>query len=54
MKNRCEWCRNPDADDANNPELLCDDHAAEYEGVSVDQLHSRDRIQYAEYLDSIS
>lgn len=50
----CEWCRNPNAEDADRPWDLCDDHAAEYEGISVDQLQTRDRVQYAEYLDSIS
>lgn len=54
MNSKCEWCLNPNADEADSPELLCDDHAAEFEGISVDQLHTRDRVQYAEYLDSIS
>jgi len=49
---KCEWCRNPNADDAANPGDLCDWHAAEYEGTSVNDLHRGYGIQFAEWLDS--
>lgn len=49
----CEWCANPNATETTTPESLCDDHTAEYEGISLDQLQSRDQIQYAEYLDTL-
>lgn len=48
-KNRCEWCANPDAGDAQRPEDLCRTHEAEYEGLSVNELDRRDREQAAEY-----
>lgn len=50
---RCEWCVNPNADDVNNPDTLCVDHAAEYEGITADSSQRRDAIQYAEYLDTL-
>lgn len=53
MAIKCEWCRNPNADDAANPFDLCDSHAAEYEGISVSELYRRDREQYAEWLDTL-
>lgn len=48
----CEWCRNPDAEDADDPFWLCDAHAAEYEGLTVAELERRDREQYAEEADA--
>ena len=38
MKSNCEWCVNPDADDAADPDKLCRAHLAEYEGLSVNEL----------------
>lgn len=46
----CAWCNGSDDE---YPEFLCLLHAAEYEGLSVDQYEKRDRIQYAEYLDTL-
>ncbi len=54
MAIKCEWCADPNADEPDNIDDLCDDHAAEYEGITVDQLHRREKIQTAEWLDSIS
>ena len=48
----CEWCRNPDAEDA-DPFELCPIHAAEYEGATLDYVERRDAGQYAEYLDTL-
>lgn len=44
----CEWCRDPEAQDAKDPGVLCDAHQAEHEGLSIDQMERRDRIQYEE------
>jgi len=49
---RCEWCRNFDAEDAENPEDLCRTHQAEWEGLSLSELERRDREQYAEWMDT--
>ncbi len=49
----CEWCRNPDAEDVEDPFKLCPMHSAEYEGVSLDYAERRDAGQYAEYLDTL-
>lgn len=46
---KCPWCKNPNsAEDSPN---LCAMHAAESEGLSVEQYERRDREQYAEWLD---
>ncbi|SUD49529.1 Uncharacterised protein [Nocardia otitidiscaviarum] len=54
MRPQCPWCASP-ATDEEDPDLttLCDSHAAEYEGLSLHQADRRDRIEYAEWLDSI-
>lgn len=45
----CPWCADPDStDDSPDPRLLCHTHLAEFEGLSVDQMDRRDRIQAAE------
>lgn len=51
MKKVCGWCVDPNAEDVD--ENTCDLHIAEAEGISVSQLESRDRIQYAEWRDSL-
>lgn len=48
----CEWCQNPNADDVSDPGKLCRMHAAEYEGLTVDQMDLRDSIEYAEEYDA--
>lgn len=47
----CEWCRNPEATETVQPELLCDPHRAEHEAVTVDAMERRDRLQYQEARD---
>ncbi|WP_433635475.1 hypothetical protein [Nocardia sp. CA-120079] len=42
----CPWCADPNADE--HSDALCIDHQAEFEGLSVNQLIDRDRIQYEE------
>jgi len=37
----CEWCRDPDADDVEDPMKLCLTHQAEYEGATLDYLERR-------------
>ena len=44
----CEWCADPESQDAQQPELLCAAHQAEHEGLSIDAMERRDRIQYEE------
>ena len=53
MATRCEWCQGTDTE---YPDLdtLCEIHQAEYEGMSVDMLRERDRVQLAEWLDTLS
>jgi hypothetical protein len=47
----CEWCTYPDAGDPLDPFALCDDHLAEYEGLSLEEFYRRAREQYAEEMD---
>lgn len=49
----CEWCANPNATEATAPTSLCEDHTAEYEGITLDQLQDRTTTNYAEYLDTL-
>lgn len=44
----CSWCAGSDNDEPDT-DLLCIDHLAEYEGLSVDQMERRDDEQAAEY-----
>jgi len=37
----CEWCRDPDADDVEDPMKLCPVHAAEFEGATLDYIERR-------------
>ena len=42
----CEWCVDPDAQEAKDPSRLCLFHEAEYEGLTVDSLSRRDRGEW--------
>jgi len=48
----CLWCKDENAD--YNDGTLCLMHQAENEGMSIASIEKRDRIQYAEYLDTLS
>lgn len=48
----CTWCKNPNAED--NDGTLCPSHLAECCGYTVDSMERGERIQYAEYLDTLN
>jgi hypothetical protein len=52
---RCLWCADRDADDSDlvSDSFLCQDHRAEFLGLSVDELERGEAIQDAEYRDTI-
>ena len=49
-KPQCAWCRNPNADDTDRPDLLCRTHLAEYEGLSVAELDRMESEQACDML----
>ncbi|MBL1080260.1 hypothetical protein JK358_38280 [Nocardia sp. 2] len=49
MSDSCPWCLDPHADDDTDTSLLCLTHAAEFEGLSVEQFERRDREEYEEF-----
>lgn len=50
MMRMCTWCLDPDSEDVDD--TLCYMHQAELEGLTVSDLDDRDRIHYAEWLDT--
>jgi hypothetical protein len=52
MHDHCEWCVTGAV--VAWYDGLCDMHQAEYEGYSEDMIANRDRIQYEEYLESLT
>lgn len=46
---KCPWCRKPDSQDVDDPETLCEAHLAEHEGLSIDAMERRERLQHEDW-----